>query len=219
MTAMAVTSITILGGCGKTTEDTVAPADTETEALTEETEEIETETETEESIMDANGNYKDFAEDYVTYTTIEEVEMYGIGSGNMWENPNMTKGELHVGGRVDIGSTFKVNATCEIDNTLYYRTAPNNRNQMFIIEADLLSDTPPADESNNENQDSQDNQSNNTTQNTDNDDGWDDIEMPSDMQGKEVPKWEDLEVHTPGDDFDWDEVTQEAIDNMWNKTM
>ena len=83
---------------------------------------------------------------------MEEKTMYIIESGPTWFNPNMYEGQLNKWGMVipkGEGSTGEivVNGKCEIDGTVYYRSAVDNsstENLTIIVEASLLSDTPPA---------------------------------------------------------------------------
>lgn len=145
LTAITITAAT-LGACGKSEQETLAKADTEMVLQeTEETELEEAETETEVSIYNEDGTYKDFAEEYVTFESMEPKEMYFIASCSTYENPNMTKGELVVGGTGIINSKITVDGKCTINGVEYYRTAPNNRNQRFIAESKNLSDTPLTD--------------------------------------------------------------------------
>ena len=72
MTAVTITSIALLGGCGKKdTTETVVVAEIETESVMVETEELETETETNQlkSTIGEDGklHYPDYPEDYVKF--------------------------------------------------------------------------------------------------------------------------------------------------------
>lgn len=145
LTAITITAAT-LGACGKSEQETLAKADTEMVLQeTEETELEEAETETEASIYNEDGTYKDFAEEYVSFESFESKKMYFIASSNKYENPNMTKGELVIGGIGDINTKIKVDGKCELNGVEYYRTTPNKRNQRFIVESKNLSDTPLTD--------------------------------------------------------------------------
>lgn len=94
---MSITAIT-LASCGKA-EETTAKANNAipaTEAVFQETEEPETETMT--------------AEDYVKFEEIEKTAKYAKDMCSKYENPNMTQGEIVVGGACEINEKVKVDA-------------------------------------------------------------------------------------------------------------
>lgn len=236
LTAITITAAT-LGACGKSEQETLAKADTEMVLQeTEETELEEAETETEVSIYNEDGTYKDFAEEYVSFESMEPKEMYFIASCSTYENPNMTKGELVVGGTGIINTKITVDGKCTINGVEYYRTAPNNRNQRFIAESKNLSDTPLTDtqaqsqqaseqlppeniapdqpsDNNNNNNDNNDNNSSGDGSNSGNIEyNYDSDDLPPGLNGSDgSDDWEVVDPET-NPAFDLENATDEQLD-------